>query len=172
MLQLLESGVPCGAANSSGVDPRPYVTNPGYLVPPPGTLTTYYFTDRDAFRTEGQVRTDLAVNYARRIPGAGRLELFGQLQILNLFNQSQLCACGGTIFGTGSGGNAGGVNIQRIDTTVQTPVTTASLQAFNPFTETPVEGVNWRRGPNFGRAVSRFAYTTPQSMRLSFGVRF
>jgi outer membrane receptor for ferrienterochelin and colicin len=172
VLQLLESGVPYGAANSSGVDPRPYVTNPGYLVPPPGTLTTYYFTDRDAFRTEGQVRTDLAVNYARRIPGAGRLELFGQLQILNLFNQSQLCACGGTIFGTGSGGNAGGVNIQRIDTTVQTPVTTASLQAFNPFTETPVEGVNWRRGPNFGRAVSRFAYTTPQSMRLSFGVRF
>jgi outer membrane receptor protein involved in Fe transport len=171
-LQMIESGVPYGAANTSGVDPRPYVTNPGYLVPPPGTITTYYFTARDAFRTEGQVRTDFAANYARRIPGAGRLEVFGQLQILNLFNQSQLCACGGTIFGTGSGGNAGGVNTQRIDTTVLTPVTTATLATFNPFTTTPVQGENWNLGPNFGRAVSRFAYTTPQSVRLSFGVRF
>jgi outer membrane receptor for ferrienterochelin and colicin len=172
VLQLVESGVPYGAANSSGVDPRPYVTNPGYLVPPPGTITSYYFTARDAFRTEGQVRTDFAANYARRIPGAGRLEVFGQLQVLNLFNQSQLCACGSTIFGTGSGGNAGGVNTQRIDTTVLTPVTTASLTSFNPFTTTPVQGVNWNLGPNFGRAVSRFAYTTPQSVRVSFGVRF
>jgi hypothetical protein len=141
-------------------------------VPPPGTITSYDFTPRDAFRTEGQVRTDFAANYARRIPGAGRLEVFGQLQILNLFNQSQLCACGSTIFGTGSGGNAGGVNTQRIDTTVLTPVTTASLTSFNPFTTTPVQGVNWNLGPNFGRAVSRFAYTTPQSVRMSFGVRF
>jgi hypothetical protein len=172
VLQMMESGVPYGAANSSGVDPRPYVTNPGYLAPPPGTVTSYYFTARDAFRTEGQVRTDFAANYARRLPGAGRLELFGQLQILNLFNQSQLCACGGTIFGTGGGGNAGGVNTQRIDTAVRTPVTTATLAPFNPFTTTPVQGVNWDLGPNFGRAVSRFAYTTPQSVRVSFGVRF
>jgi len=35
-----------------------------------------------------------------------------------------------------------------------------------------VQGVNWDLGPNFGRAVSRFAYTTPQSVRVSFGVRF
>jgi outer membrane receptor protein involved in Fe transport len=171
-LQILESGVPYGAVNGSGVDPRPYVTNPGYLVPPPGTITTYYYTARDAFHTEGQLRTDFAANYVRRIPGAGRVELFGQLQVLNVFNQSQLCACGSTIFGTGSGGNAGGVNTQRIDTTVLTPVTTSSLATFNPFTTTPVQGVNWNLGPDFGRAVSRFAYTTPRSMRLSFGVRF
>jgi hypothetical protein len=170
VLQMMESGVPYGAVNASGIDPRSYVTNPGYLVPPPGTLTTYYYTARDAFRTEGQFRTDFAANYARRIPGAGRFEVFGQLQVLNVFNQSQLCACGSTIFGTGGGGNAGGVNTQRIDTTVLTPVTTSSLAAFNPFTTTPVQGVNWNLGPNFGRAVSRFAYTTPQSMRLSFGV--
>jgi outer membrane receptor for ferrienterochelin and colicin len=171
-LQILESGVPYGAVNASGVDPRPYVTNPGYLTPPSGTLTTYYFTARDAFRTEGQVRTDIAANYARRIPGAGRLELFGQLQVINLFNQSQLCACGATAFATGSAGAAGGVNIQRIDTTVLTPATTTQMQPFNPFTTAPVKGVHWNTGPNFGRAVSRFAYTTPQSLRLSFGVRF
>ena len=169
-LQLLESGVPYGAVNSSGVDPRPYVGNPGYLIPPPGTVTTYYFSARDAYRTEAQIRTDFAANYARRI--VGNVELFGQIQVINLFNQSQLCTCGGTAFGTGSAGNAGGVNVQRIDTTVLTPVTTATLQPFNPFTTTPVQGVNWNLGPNFGRAISRFAYTTPQSLRVSFGVRF
>ena len=172
LLELIESGVPYGALNSAGVDPRPFVTNPGYLVPPPGTDTTYYYTARDAFRTEGQVRTDLAVNYAHRIPGGRGVELFGQFQVLNVFNRFQLCACGGTVFGTGSAGNAGGVNIQRIDTTALTPVTTARLAAFNPFTTAPVQGVNWELGPNFGKALNRFAYTTPQSMRLSFGVRF
>jgi hypothetical protein len=140
-------------------------------VPPPGTITSYYFTARDAYRTERQVRTDFAANYGRRLTGAARLELFGQLQILDVFSHSQLCACGSTIFRTGSGGNAGGVNTQRIDT-VSTPVTTATLAPFSPFTTTPVQGTNWNLGPNFGRAVSRFAYTTPQSMRASLGVRF
>lgn len=172
VLQFLESGVPYGAVNSSGVDPRPYVTNPGYLNPPPGTATAYYYAARDAFRTEAQIRTDFAANYAYRIPGARGVELFGQLQVLNVFNQFQLCACGATVFGTGGAGNAGGINIQRLDTTVLTPVTTARLATFNPFTTTPVRGTNWDLGPNFGRAISRFAYTTPQSMRLSFGVRF
>jgi hypothetical protein len=65
------------------------------------------------------------------------------------------------------------VNIQRIDTSVLTPVTTpARFAAFNPFTTTPVQGTNWDYGPNFGRAISRFAYTTPRSYRVSFGVRF
>ena len=171
LLQTLESGIPYGAVNANGVDPRPYVTNPGYLVPPPSTDTTYYYTARDAFRTEGQVRTDLAANYSFRIPGS-RVELFGQLQVINLFDQSQLCACGATAFATGAAGNAGGYNVQRIDTTAQTPATTAALATFNPFTTTPVEGTNWRKGPNFGRALNRFAYTTPQSLRVSFGVRF
>jgi hypothetical protein len=171
-LELLESGVPYGAVNTSGVDPRPYIANPGYVNPPTGTQTTYYFTARDAFHTESQVRTDVAVNYAYRLAGARGIQLFGQLQVINVFNQSQLCACGGTAFGTGSSANAGGINIQRIDSTVLTPVTTARLQPFDPFTTTPVQGTNWDFGPNFGKAISRFAYTTPRSLRLSFGVRF
>jgi hypothetical protein len=35
-----------------------------------------------------------------------------------------------------------------------------------------VEGVNWARGPNFGNALNRQAYTTPRTLRLTFGVRF
>ena len=175
VLQALESGVPYGAVNTNGVDPRPYVTNPDniYLTPPSSSVTTYFFGARDEFKTEGQIRTDLAANYVYRIPGAGRMQLFGQLQVLNVFDQFQLCACGSTVFGTGSAANAGGVNLQRLDTTVLTPGTTASrFAAFNPFTTTPVRGVNWDYGPNFGKAVNRFAYTTPRTIRMSFGVRF
>jgi len=175
VLQAIESGVPYGGANTNGVDPRPSVTNPGnvYLTPPASTATTYFFTARDAFHTEGQRRTDLAVNYTRQVPGASRMQLFAQLQVLNVFNQFQLCACGSTVFGSGSAANAGGVNLQRIDTTVLTPGTTASRFAtFNPFTTTPVQGVNWDYGPDFGKAINRFAYTTPRTLRMSFGVRF
>jgi outer membrane receptor for ferrienterochelin and colicin len=175
VLQALESGVPYGAVNANGVDARPYVTNPGnvYLTPPASTTTSYFFTARDAFHTEGQRRTDLAVNYVYRMPRATRAQIFAQLQVLNLFNQFQLCACGSTIFGTGSAANAGGVNLQRIDTTVLTPGTNASTYAaFNPFTTTPVRGVNWDLGPNFGTALNRFGYTTPRTLRMSFGVRF
>jgi outer membrane receptor for ferrienterochelin and colicin len=173
VLQAFDSGVPYAAGNTNGIDPRPYVTNPGYLTPPGSTATTYYFGPRDEFRTEGQVRTDFAANYAHRIPRAGSLQVFAQLQVLNIFNQFQLCACGSTIFGTGSAGAAGGINASRIDQTVLTPGTTpARFAAFNPFTTTPVRGVNWDYGPQFGQALNRFAYTTPRTLRLSFGVRF
>ena len=175
LLQAIESGVPYGAVNTNGVDPRPYVTNPGgvYLTPPASTTTTYYFGPRDEFQTEGQRRTDVAINYVHQLPGMSRIQMFGQLQVLNIFNQFQLCACGSTVFGTGSAANAGGVNLQRIDTTVLTPGTTSSRFAtFNPFTTTPVRGVNWDYGPNFGQATSRFAYTTPRTIRMSFGIRF
>ena len=182
MVEIMESGVPYGAggreitvvgASTSGVDPRPYVTNPGYLTPPPGTDTAYFYTARDAFRTQGQMRTDFGATYAYRVPGARTTELFLQLQVLNLFNQFQLCACGATAFGTGSPGNAGGVNIQRFNTAVLTPVSTpARFAAFDPFVTTPVRGVNYDLGPIFGLATSRFAWTTPQSARITFGVRF
>src|SRR4029079_11989942 len=161
VLQAIESGVPYAAVNTNGVDTRPYVTNPGnvYLTPPASTTTTYYFGPRDEFHTEGQRRTDVAVNYVYRVPGTGRMQLFAQAQVLNVFNQFQLCACGSTVFGTGSAANAGGVNLQRIDTTVLTPGTAAArFSAFNPFTTTPVRGVNWDYGPIFGQAVNRFAY--------------
>ena len=54
-----------------------------------------------------------------------------------------------------------------------TAVTNASrFQTFNPFTTTPVQGVNWDYGPNFGKALNRLAYTSPRQLRVSFGVRF
>ena len=74
-LQTLETGVPYGAVAFNGVNPQLYVTNPGYLSPP--GAVTYYLTPRDAFRTEGQRRTDFAANYAYKISRRGGVELFG-----------------------------------------------------------------------------------------------
>jgi hypothetical protein len=159
VLQTLETGVPYGAIATSGLNPQRYVTNPGYQSPP--TAVTYYLTPRDAFRTEGQQRTDFAANYAHKIPGRAGVEFFGQLQVINVFNQSQLCGCGQAVFQ-----NGGAVNLLRIDQTARV------LQTFNPFTTVPVEGVQWAKGPNFGKALNRLAYTSPRGYRVSFGVRF
>ena len=48
----------------------------------------------------------------------------------------------------------------------------SSLQAFNPFTQTPVEGVHWRKGPNFGQATSVNDLQAPRTYVASVGVRF
>jgi len=53
LLQAVESGVPYGAVAGNGVNPAPYVVNPGYLTPPSAAQTAYYFGPRDEFRTEG-----------------------------------------------------------------------------------------------------------------------
>ncbi len=165
-LQTLETGVPYGAVSTSGVNTQLYVTNPGYTTPLPPTQTVYFFTARDAFRTEGQLRTDLAANYTYNVHG--KVQLFGQLQVVNLFNQFQLCGCGGSVQASG-----GGVSVARIDQTVRTSVTTpASYVTFNPFTSTPARGVNWDYGPAFGTALNRMAYTSPRALRVSFGFRF
>jgi hypothetical protein len=56
---------------------------------------------------------------------------------------------------------------------VRTNITHPALyQSFNPFTTTPVEGVHWAKSPTFGLALNRFAYTTPRTFRLTFGMRF
>ena len=91
-------------ARSGSVATQPYVTNPGYLTPPPATgsaAVTYDFTPRDAFRTEGERRTDLAASYNFSGHRLGRVQPFAQLQVLNLFNQFQLCGCGAVVFANG-----------------------------------------------------------------------
>ena len=93
--------------------------------------------------------------------------MFFHGEVLNVFNQFQLCGCGGTVFN-----NGGGSDTRSINTSVLTSSNTATLQPFNPFTTTPVEGVNYRLGPTFGQAASRFAYTSPRTFRFNIGVRF
>jgi outer membrane receptor for ferrienterochelin and colicin len=181
LLQALESGVPYGAGglpiqggNANGVNVAPYIDNPGYVAEPAGSATAYFYTARDAFRTEGQKRTDFAANYQYNIGAGGKqYGLFVSAQIINLFNQFDLCACGSVNVFANPGAPGSGAGLQSIDRTVRTPVNAATtVTQFNPFTQTPVEGVNWIKGPNFGHAQTRYAYTTPRTFRLTFGVRF
>jgi hypothetical protein len=152
-LERIESGTPYGAVGR--INSRPFVVNPGYVNPPMNV--SYFFTARDEFRTETMMRTDLSINYASKLGGSHRHELFAQVQLLNLFNQSQLVDL--------QGGN--------IDVSVLTPATGgAPYQAFNPFTAVPVRGVNWDFGPNFGRALGPSAYTLPRTFLVTFGVRY
>jgi hypothetical protein len=155
------SGLPYGAVGLVSVRS---VTNPGYVSPP--TTAAYYFTDRDAFRTDTINRTDLAVNYAYRLGAVRSPELFFQAQLWNVFNNQGIADSNNVTVTTQT--NAGG---------------TTALTPFNPFTETPVEGVHWRLAPSvtaangtitpgFGESRNRNAYQTPRTLRLSVGVRF
>ena len=145
------------------INSNPYVANPGYATPV--SSVEYYFFERDAYRTEAQYRTDLSVNYQYRVGGGA--DVFFHAEVLNIFNQFQLCGCGGTVFN-----NGGGSDIRTISTAVLTAANSGTLQPFNPFTQTPVQGVNWNLSPTFGTAVNRFAYTSPRTFRFNFGVKF
>jgi outer membrane receptor for ferrienterochelin and colicin len=166
VLQHLASGLPYGAVGP--VDARPYVTNPGYVTPQGAASQNYYFTTRHAFRTKAHRRTDIAVSYSYPLRyGVRKLEPFVQAHLINVFDQQDLCACGGTVFE-----NGGGVALNRLGAGVLTPVNTPALARFNPFSETPVQGVHWNYAPNYGTPLNRFAFTMPRMFRLGFGVRF
>jgi outer membrane receptor protein involved in Fe transport len=148
LLQNYASGVPYGAVGA--VDARTFVTNPGYAVPPP--TVTYYFTARDAYHTDNVTATDLALNYSFQWSTFGKgVEIYLQPQILNVFNEH---------------------GVLNVNTSVRDPTTTSSLKKFNPFTDNPVEGVNWQKGPNFGKPVRQEDYQLPRTYQFSVGLRF
>ena len=156
------------AATSPGtgigqINPIPYVTNPGYATPV--SRVEYYFFPRDEYRTEAQFRTDMSLNYDHTLGGSASVFFHGE--VLNVFNQFQLCGCGGSVFY-----NGGGSDIRTINNGVLTAANSGTLRPFDPFTETPVQGVNWNLNPTFGTPANRFAYTSPRTLRFSFGVKF
>jgi hypothetical protein len=177
LLQQVGSGVPYGAvgtASSSVNAAQSVVPNPGYLAPQTGLLAVdYYFTARDAFRTETTFRTDLSVNYGYRIrAGRAQPELFFHGEVLNVFRDFQICGCGASAFN-----NGGATDMTTIGQSVRTSRNAPSVyQAFNPFTTAPVKGTNWdfntSAGSQFGSPLSHLAYTTPRLFRFSAGVRF
>lgn len=149
VLEHMNSGSPYFAAGP--VNPSRYVQVASYQTPP--AQAAYFFTDRDAFRTDAVFRTDVAVNYAYDLRGGA--ELFVQAQVWNVFNSSPIA------------------DVNNIDITTRTRDGGATnLSAFDPFRETPIEGVHWELGPNFGRARNRNAYLVPRQARFSVGIRF
>jgi len=151
LLQSFFSGTPYSAIGT--VDTVPYVGDPadlGYFSNP--GAQSYFFSDRGAFRSENVSRTDLSINYSFFINlGGGQLELFVQPEVTNVFNESAVLAPNTTVF---------------------TARNDSSLETFDPFTETPVEGTNWRKGDSWGEAQSEDDYQLPRTYRISFGLRF
>jgi len=148
LLQSFISGTPYGALGA--VRSSLFVQNPGYEVPP--NSVTYYFTNRDAFTTPDITSTDLALNYAFQVAAFGRpIELFVQPEVLNVFDEQEAIV----------------VNASVLDATVA-----AGYQNFDPFTETPVEGVHWDFGPNFGQPLTENSFQPPRTFRFSVGLRF
>jgi len=136
-----------------------FVANPGYLTPP--QTVGYYFSKRGAFTTPNVTRTDLSFNYDFKIGG---LDLFLHPEVTNVFNDQKVDT----------------TDVRYFDTTILTSNNAAACPnsptgrclAFNPFTDTPVEGVNWVKGPNFGKAVNPLGFQLPRTYRFSLGLRF
>jgi hypothetical protein len=147
-----ESGRPYGAVGLVSVEP--FVTNPGYFQPP--VAVEYFFTDRDAFRTEALSRTDLGFSYRRRLPGTVHGDLFFAAHFLNVMNAVRP------------------LDPERFVVT-RTAFTDSSLQSFNPFTQTPVEGVHWTfdgTSANHDTARASVPMTMGRVMRFTLGIRF
>jgi hypothetical protein len=143
------TGQPYGAVGA--VRSYRYVTNPGYLNRP--SSVTYYFTPRDEYRWDDTTATGLALNYSFKFPIFGaNAEIFLQPEVQNVFDeQAQISG----------------------DTTVYDNTNRSSTYAgFDPWTTDPVEGVNWVKGPNFGKATATTHYQTPRTFRFSVGFRF
>jgi outer membrane receptor for ferrienterochelin and colicin len=136
-----------------------YVPNPGYLTPP--VRVNYFFTDRGALTTPDVFRTDISFNYDFRIGG---VDLFVHPELINVFNSQKVDTTAVNFFDT---------TVLTADNNAACPNSpTGRCLAFNPFTETPVEGVNWVKGPNFGKAISPFGFQQPRTYRVSLGLRF
>jgi hypothetical protein len=147
LMQRVDSGR--GYDLNATLDSRPYVTNPGYITPT--SSVTYYFSDRGGSTRDMVYRTDLAYNWEAGMPGTKRARVFFRFVMNNLFNSS-------TVVG--------------FNTTVQARAQNSAYAAFNPFTTTPVQGVNWGYGPEFGKPADPTDYQTPRNFNFSLGFRF
>ena len=122
----------------------------GYLESDP--TVDYWFFDRGDFKTDDITSTDIAINYSFGWAlGNREFEVFVQPEILNVFNED------GAFF---------------VDATVLDATSSSQFQTFNPFTDAPVEGVHFGKGPNFGQPTSAEDFQTPRTFRFSVGFRF
>ncbi len=149
-VQRVDSGTPYDIAFT--IDSSKFVTNPGYLKPP--TSLTYYISGRGPLRTDTVLSTDLSFVWSRRLRGS--VEVFFRGLAYNIFNRQTVVDVNTTVSSNASPGS----------------FTAASLPVFNPFTTAPVEGVNYRFGPQFGQPTAPGSYQSPRSANLSFGIRF
>lgn len=158
LLESYQSGSPYSAIGTIDASGRntPFAGSPDlkkfpYTYSALGTSHTYFFSARGAFRTDAVSSTDLALNYSFPIR---MVELFVRGDVLNIFNNAAVVNPNTTVITRRSGGASSG------------------LKAFNPFTDTPVEGVNWKKGSSFGKPTGPTSYQDPRFYRFAVGLRF
>jgi outer membrane receptor protein involved in Fe transport len=147
LLQRFDSST--GYDNTITLDPRSYVTNPGYLSPT--SSVTYYLSERGELRRDGIFRTDLSLNWTHKLPGLTKGQVFFRGVVTNLFNHQR---------------------VDGFNTTILRRDNNSAYAAFNPFTETPVQGVHWDFGPEYGKVTGPGSYQTPREAYFSVGFRF
>ncbi len=167
-IERYDSGVPYSAVGS--ISTSAYVTaNPGYAGPP--TSSTYYFSDRGAFRTAATQALDLSSTFT--FPSIHGLQFYIEGYAFNVFNSQKVVN-----FQSGAS--------QVVNATVRTSRTAGSgLKAFNPFTDKPIQcptgdsaaqcsamNANYQLTSAFGNPTSRSAYQTPRSFSMAGGFRF
>ena len=152
LLESFFSGMPYNAG--ANIDPSPFVVNPGYA----NELgqAGYFFTARDAFRTDDITRTDIALNYSFTF--GKRFEIFIQPEVLNVFDENGVIDLNTSV-------NAG-------EGFACSNGPDGECAVFNPFTTTPVEGVNWEKGEEFGQPTNADDFQVARTFRVSVGFRF
>jgi len=145
VLQTFDSGLPYFAVAPIAVTRYTGApANPGYNAIPNGQ---YHFRDRGSLRTDDVSSTNLALRYEHAF-------FFAQADVLNVFNRQGIA------------------DPTRLGTGVTTAASSTTLQPFNPFTTTPVEGTHYQLASNFGTPLNNLAYQAPRTYRVSVGVRF
>jgi outer membrane receptor for ferrienterochelin and colicin len=147
VMQRFDSGTRSSLDGS--VDPRPYVTNPGYLTPP--SSVTYYFEPRGSLKHDDQHRTDLALLWAFRLRTLANSQLFFRGVLTNVFNNAA---------------------VRSFDETIFSRTNNTAYPAFNPFTEVPQRGLHYDLGPDFGKPTGVSDYQAPREFSFSVGIRF
>jgi outer membrane receptor for ferrienterochelin and colicin len=157
LLQTYASGHPYEA--NANITLANFVANPGYLTPP--VRVGYFFSDRGEFTTPDITSTDVSFNYDVDL---GRFNVFVKPEVINVFNNDDIDTTDIRYFNT---------SVLTADTAAACPGSpTGRCLAFNPFTETPVEGVHWVKGPQFGQATNPLGFQQPRTYRLAVGLRF
>ena len=154
LLQTFGSGTPYSAVGDIDATGRnaPFAglpPNPGYTLSH-ATPTAYFFSDRGALRTDDVWSTDLSFGWELSKSIRPRITV----DVFNLLNRAAVVSPAKEVLTRQTGGISSG------------------LQPFNPFTETPVEGVHYIVTPMFGRPTGPESYQTPRRYEISVGLRF
>ena len=109
---------------------------------------------RDAYLTDNVHRTDLALNFSFFIGKS--VEIFLQPEVLNVFNESAV------------------IDRNEVINTRRYGCSSSVCQYFDPFdaSYTPVEGLDYEFGDNFGEPDNDGDYQLPRTYRVSVGIRF